>query len=249
MPSVVADSKDNVSILFIRKIIIKNFIMAYIKKKLEDVINGVIDFSNYKLCYIDSISQTEWGVHPDDKEEYEKYTYEDFKQTPWLRDKFRFGDWDNPEYNKETSTHYAFFTPKDLDEQWGDDWNDAPYEHNAGWPYDSVIVEVNENNVATEIEEYDILQVSFALKSYNYNLPSGDFLNSPWAVDDINAGAVAWIYDVAYIEDGLDYKGRKNYKKVRTVIKAGVNPIQFKEYVDRINELNKDAWNAAQDED
>lgn len=30
----------------------------------------------------------------------------------------------------------AWFTTQSLDKQWGDDWNDAPYEHNAGRPYE-----------------------------------------------------------------------------------------------------------------
>ena len=30
---------------------------------------------------------------------------------------------------------WAFFTTKSLSDQWGDDWDDAPYEHNAGYPY------------------------------------------------------------------------------------------------------------------
>lgn len=29
----------------------------------------------------------------------------------------------------------AWFTTQSLSKQWGDDWNDAPYEHNAGDPY------------------------------------------------------------------------------------------------------------------
>ena len=29
----------------------------------------------------------------------------------------------------------AWFTTQDLSTQWGDDWDDAPYEHNAGDPY------------------------------------------------------------------------------------------------------------------
>lgn len=29
----------------------------------------------------------------------------------------------------------AYFTTQPLDQQWGDDWDDAPYEHNAGTPY------------------------------------------------------------------------------------------------------------------
>ena len=29
---------------------------------------------------------------------------------------------------------WAYFTTRRLSEQWGDDWDDAPYEHNAGTP-------------------------------------------------------------------------------------------------------------------
>jgi hypothetical protein len=31
--------------------------------------------------------------------------------------------------------NWAYFTSRPLSEQTGDDWNDAPYEHNAGTPY------------------------------------------------------------------------------------------------------------------
>jgi hypothetical protein len=33
------------------------------------------------------------------------------------------------------SENFAWFTTRSLEEQWGDDWDDAPYEHNAGEPY------------------------------------------------------------------------------------------------------------------
>ena len=33
------------------------------------------------------------------------------------------------------SNGVLYFTNKELSEQWGDDWNDHPYEHNAGEPY------------------------------------------------------------------------------------------------------------------
>lgn len=32
----------------------------------------------------------------------------------------------------------AYFTNQSLSKQWGDDWNDAPYEHNAGTPYENL---------------------------------------------------------------------------------------------------------------
>ena len=31
---------------------------------------------------------------------------------------------------------WAYFTTQPLEDQWGDDWDDAPYEHNAGSPYE-----------------------------------------------------------------------------------------------------------------
>lgn len=30
----------------------------------------------------------------------------------------------------------TYFTTQDVKTQWGDDWDDAPYEHNAGTPYE-----------------------------------------------------------------------------------------------------------------
>lgn len=68
--------------------------------------------------------------------------------------------------------HWAYFTKKPIHEQWGDDWNDAPYEHNAGEPYDYAL------KVAWEgpLEE-----------------PSEGHLNSPYSVEQINAGQIAWL--------------------------------------------------------
>jgi len=33
------------------------------------------------------------------------------------------------------SPPWAWFTSLPVEEQWGDDWDDAPYQHNAGRPY------------------------------------------------------------------------------------------------------------------
>lgn len=67
----------------------------------------------------------------------------------------------------------AYFTDKPLDEVWGDDWDDIPYEHNAGTPYGDTI----------------------ELKFSNVNLfePCYGHLNSPYSVKAINSGAVAWL--------------------------------------------------------
>ena len=78
----------------------------------------------------------------------------------------------------------AFFTTRALDKQWGDDWDDAPYEHNAGEPY----LPHGDTDEAWEIHRLHF---------------DGDFSeprdrrgvrgNSPWSVQDINAGVTAWL--------------------------------------------------------
>ena len=77
----------------------------------------------------------------------------------------------------------AFFTTQPVTEQWGDDWNDAPYEHNAGTPY--------------EWQEYR-QQPQYKLKQIEFDgpfiQPCDGHTNSPWCVQDINRGIVAWLW-------------------------------------------------------
>ncbi len=74
---------------------------------------------------------------------------------------------------------WAYFTSQPLTYQWGDDWDDAPYEHNAGPPYGP-----------RSGENYEVVKLAF----------EGDFLRPHegegfvrWSVKDINAGKVAWL--------------------------------------------------------
>jgi len=82
---------------------------------------------------------------------------------------------------------WAYFTTKELSKQWGDDWNDAPYEHNAGSPY-----EWREGRLVDEEPEsfYEVFRVA-----YDGNLapPCYNCCNSPYSVEQINAGATAWL--------------------------------------------------------
>ena len=55
---------------------------------------------------------------------------------------------------------------------WGDDWNDSPYEYNAGEPYDDYIKIVVEGNFMT---------------------PRSGLLNSDYSVESINDGEIAWL--------------------------------------------------------
>ena len=84
------------------------------------------------------------------------------------------------------------FTPIDLKEQWGDDWNDAPYDCNAGWPYDSLYVKRDDNG---EYIKYDILILNVTMPlEHRPTLPLDYGYNTPFTAETINQGACAWMF-------------------------------------------------------
>lgn len=79
-------------------------------------------------------------------------------------------------------THELWFANKKPTDLWGDDWNDAPYEHNAGYPSDYT--------------RYDKSKVDFKryiLTGNNIISPSYNYLNSPWSVEQINKQETFWL--------------------------------------------------------
>ena len=221
------------------------------------------ELNNYKLCYIDEIPKTYYDYTPEAKayretdewkeqdrlreEKSRKQGYmssDDPEFSYWANPILRRGadceDYPNPDYIPGEQELYAYFTPLPLDEQTGDDWNDAPYDCNAGAPYDDVIDETKELDngvgIVTKSHEIGIIRIPFAIKSYNTSLPKDYGYNTPFCVDDINRGAVAWIYDYNY----------ENKKAV--VVHAGENPIQFIDKIKQI-EINNPNWEYSPDED
>lgn len=109
--------------------------------------------------------------------------------------------------------NWAYFTTQKIENQWGDDWDDAPYEHNAEEPY-----EWNKNTDGNSCvcldkkmgyktygpngcgeknhkshgpkEKWTILKVAFDAP---YITPSFEHLNSPYSVEMINRGDIAWL--------------------------------------------------------
>lgn len=73
----------------------------------------------------------------------------------------------------------AYFTRKPINEQRGDDWNDAPYECNAGTPYD---------------DDGDIVRVAYLGGGLEDPDERGEA--NRLSVDAINAGATPWLRDV-----------------------------------------------------
>lgn len=183
--------------------------------------------NDYKLCYVDEISPTVYGPTESTKQYLESQEYKDFIKEYGVMEynpKVVYEDLPNPEYDQTSRTHFAYFTRLNLLDQWGDDWNDVPYEHNAEEPYEDT--------------EGDIIKVPFAFigqddgEGYFSTYPLGYKLpkdygggNSPWSVEDINLGAVPWLF----------VKDISNKHVPAVVIMAGINPVEFKEKLNYIS--------------
>ncbi len=91
----------------------------------------------------------------------------------------------------------AYFTTKALSKQWGDDWNDAPYEHNAGLPYD-------EENI--KVIKFEAELETPSDRAYGNN--------SHYSAERINKRAIPWLQTPEYIEETVK-------------IWAGISPEEF----------------------
>ena len=82
---------------------------------------------------------------------------------------------------------WAYFTSCPVALQWGDDWNDAPYEHNAGEPYEYHYQIVD--GVKTYVN-HTIVKIAW---TGNVDPPCSGYTNSHWSVEQINNGDVPWL--------------------------------------------------------
>lgn len=81
---------------------------------------------------------------------------------------------------------WAYFTTAAIKDQWGDDWEDAPYEHNAGRPYAWNEAVEGKNGVPS----YTIAKIAW---EGPFEEPRDGHLNSPYSVRMINRGDIAWL--------------------------------------------------------
>lgn len=77
------------------------------------------------------------------------------------------------------------FTTQALEDQTGDDWNDAPYEHNAGYPY-----AYGDHDAKRGKEPWQLVELYY---QGDFEQPSSWAYNSPYSIDHINARAVPWL--------------------------------------------------------
>lgn len=78
---------------------------------------------------------------------------------------------------------WAFFTTRLLFEQWGDDWSDAPYEHNAGYPYT-----FSAHDAKQGTPPWEIVRVA-----YDGDMETPADLGMSISVEEVNAGRVPWL--------------------------------------------------------
>jgi hypothetical protein len=100
---------------------------------------------------------------------------------------------------------WAYFTTQDLDKQWGDDWDDAPMEHNAEEPY----------KCHEDKELWTITKVAW---EGDFILPYDGYVNSPWSVESVNEGGIAWLRS-------------SPYKQIKKNIFAGTTLSDFKKSI------------------
>lgn len=185
----------------------------------KSVCDDLEQFKDYQLCYVKEVSETfrDWDEKSKKIIETDEYKFYRKKVNNWIHDncfltkgsanlgdydyaerlfdpahrfEVNLKDYDDPDY-LAGYTHYLYFT-SDLDKQWGDDWDDAPYEHNADEPY------TNETHVimipVKLISSGDIV----------IEFPKDGYINSPYSVDSINHGKCSWVF--SYVMDGRKFK-------------------------------------------
>lgn len=107
---------------------------------------------------------------------------------------------------------WAYFTSQALADQWGDDWNDAPYDCNAGEPY--------EWRAGSDQPEYQVMRVAF---DGPLETPGDREINCRLSVRAINEGRAPWL-SLSTFSDVIE--GHK------PVLMAGASLDEFFEFVE-----------------
>ncbi len=121
----------------------------------------------------------------------------------------------------------AYFTDS-FEKQWGDDWDNAPYEYNAGEPYSAYYEDKKRYKI-------DIKELYFELPSYWDYLPYER--GHCYSVEQINKGATAWLEAA-----DLSIKAGTSLEEFKKVVKEHNGKIYAlieKDETEEIKELKK----------
>jgi len=131
--------------------------------------------------------------------------------------------------------NFAYFTTQDLDKQTGDDWNDAPYDLNAGEPYTPTIYYPSGKK---DPRDWTNGKPNWEIKKLVWE---GDFdeakniymedINCIYCVDDINNKKVPWLEYQGYSNEDLEIKiwAGCSIKEFKKLIKKGGGKIYVEE--------------------
>jgi hypothetical protein len=133
---------------------------------------------------------------------------------------------------------WAYFTTQDLKDQWGDDWDDSPYEDNAGLPYDPRYFHYADERGSIKSPEdwnedgtpkWEIKKIALYGEVYApCDLGSGS--GSHQSVKSINAGAVAWLAINKYGDDPVYIQAGTSLEDViRICQEKGIEVFEKKE--------------------
>lgn len=88
----------------------------------------------------------------------------------------------------------AWFTDS-FEKQWGDDWNDKPYECNAGEPYNSwsELIEDNEDIFKRKYKHHQIKLKTLYFETDDWTEQKPCDMGR-FSVEDINKGTIAWVH-------------------------------------------------------
>lgn len=220
--------------------------------KGETMFFGNKAFFQYKLCYIAQIPKTYPDYTPESKAYMETKEYKERKElldeerktkefyainlNDWPYNVLELKQYPHPDYIQGKQNYYAYFTPLELNEQWGNEWDLDPYIYNAEEPHDFYYLPLKNNeNKDKERKEFEILKVPFFLNRDNWNIFLPDSETSPYSVQDINNNAIAWIYarNTIHTMKINDEEYSINYDGVS--ILAGDTIPSFKRKIDKIN--------------
>lgn len=112
--------------------------------------------------------------------------------------------------NSKRPAPLVCFTTGDITQEWGDDWDDAPWEHNAGTPYYN---NADAQYFEMRIEDGDLTSIKTPEEHFGGN--------SPFSVKKINSGMFPWL-----TVDVWDPESRK-YEEHKDLFPAGLTLDKF----------------------
>lgn len=126
----------------------------------------------------------------------------------------------------------AFFTSGSVADAWGDDWDDAPYQHNAEIPSEPRVMSSAQGEylpagewTPVGVPKWQILRLKYSDLTSDVALPfEGYGQAKSWSVEQINKGDVPWFQVWSHGPAG---------SQVVDTLNAGATLLQFQSFITR----------------